>query len=135
MAAYKLTRGTTLPLVLTMVRTGAPGVAAQPIDISDYHVLFTVRLTPVDGTSDSVVPPVWQGDNTVLGGVTLAPQTGATLGVCYVTIPASATQALPNPFPPVRLVYDVVVNDGSGNVSATEDGTILLSARVGLTQP
>ncbi len=51
-------------------------------------------------------------------------------------MPASATQALPNPVSPgIPLTYDVVDNDGAGGVYQTEDGTILLTGRTTLSQP
>lgn len=127
--AYPLARGTTWAITVTAMQLGVP------IDLTGMHMLVTVRSLLVDGTVDSVSPPIWQGDSEGSGVVFLA-QSGETLGQASVIMPGSATQVLPNPIAgPVGLYYDVVVDDGSGNIFQTEEGRILLKARVTLTQP
>jgi hypothetical protein len=116
-------------------RVVAPGQPLAPVDLTGHRVVFTVRQFLVDGTVDSVSPPVWQGDNEGIGGVTLAAQSGTTLGWVYAVMPASATQALPNPTgQPTRLYYDVLDVDGTGNEFQTEFGNLSMTPRAGLSQ-
>ncbi len=127
MAEYTLARGTTLALTVTVTQNGAP------VNLTGHHVVFTCKTS----LSETDAQAVAQLDNALLGGVVLANQ--STLpGVCYVTMPASATQALPNPSPTTLLYYDIVDNDGASptpNVWQTESGTIELQARTSLTPP
>jgi hypothetical protein len=61
------------------------------------------------------------------------------INAIFVTMPASATQALPNPYGSslTLLYYDVTVDDNAvpPDIFETEFGTITLTPRVGLTQP
>jgi hypothetical protein len=133
MAQYPLARGTTWRLLVTIAQNGVP------INLTGHHVMATVRLVLVDGTTDATVIPIWQGDNMPpgsLGGVVLLTQSGSTVGQCIVTMPASATQVLPNPIiVPTLLYYDITDNDGSGGIWETESGNIRLTPRTGLVQP
>lgn len=130
MAQYSIARGTSWQIQPT-IRSGN-----VPINISTHHIMCTVRMALVDGTSDMSIPPVWQGDNAMLGGIVLSTQSGVTLGQCIITMPPSATQALANPiYTQIVLRYDITDNDGNGGIWETESGTIALTPRTGLTQP
>jgi archaellin len=127
LANYSLNRGNTWGITITVTQGGSA------IDITHYHIMCTVKqsLTNTDAQA------VWQGDNSTLGGVTNLTQSGSTLGQAIIVMPASATEALTNPSgPPFPVLnYDVVCNDGSGNIETTETGQITLYPRVTLTQP
>lgn len=202
---YKLPRGTTWPVTFLVTKSG------KPVNLLGYRALVTVRKFIVDGTVDSVSPPVWQGD-TAASGASLAippstvvwtagesvttstvnvPPTAEVTGYFYqcttagsgataslatewpippagalpgdpefavqstpdangvvwtcaglvnmisAVMPPSATQALPNPpaGSGVPLFYDVVVDDGAGDVFQTEDGVLRMTPRIGLSQP
>jgi hypothetical protein len=143
MPAYKLARGCTFPLTVVIQKVLGAGLAPVPVNITGWRVVFTVRTSLIDGTTDVTVPPLFQADNLLLGGVTLAPQPTTlpngvvSLGVCYIVMPESATQGpVANPFAsPTRLYYDIMVNDGIGDAFQTEFGTIQLGPRVMLSEP
>jgi hypothetical protein len=131
MATYRLARGTTFATVLTVRKAGAL------VNLTGHRILFTVRTAVVAGSSDAVPPvPVWQGDSAGAGLTIASPQSGSTLGLAYVVMPASVTQlGLGNPLVPTVLPYDVIDAYGSGSIDELESGTIVLLPRVTLHQP
>lgn len=127
MANYSIARGTTWKITITVTVNG------EPVNLTGHRLVCTVRTTIVDGTSDTAIPPLWQGDNESLMGIVLLAQSGDTLGQATITMPGSATQVLPNVA--TALHYDVLDNDGAGDDWQTEEGQIRITPRVGLSQP
>ena len=144
MRQYAFARGSTLPLTFVVQKVLGFGLAPVPVNVTGYRAILTVRAILVDGTVVSVKPPIVQLDNQLLGGVTIAPQPTtlpngvSSLGVIYAVIPASVTEALPNPTSTsVAMYYDFVLGDTSSpeNVWQAEFGRLLMTPRVMLSTP
>lgn len=144
MKQYAFARGTTLPITFIIQKVLGPGLSPVPININGFHLVMTVRSVLINGTVDSVSPPIAQLDNALLGGITLAPQPTtlpngqSSLGVAYAVLQPSATTVLPNPTGSgVPFYYDLMAGDTGTpeGVFQCEFGRLIMTPRVTLSTP
>jgi hypothetical protein len=114
-----MSRGDTLQLAIQVLQDNG-----APQNLTGFTVWFTAKYTVYDADLRSVfaLDNISPGGN---GGVVL---TFPTIGEFTVTGPAVATQGFPDGV--VTLVYDVQVEDASGNLTTVETGTLAVNPDV-----
>lgn len=123
MSVFQCPIGATLPIPITVRRSGAP------VSLTGWHLMVKVmaNLTDPDDACVSLL------DNLELGGVTLSAQAGSTLGQATGVMPPSATLSMPNVQTSVH--YEVWSRDTAGNITREDNGTITLMPRGLVQQP